>query len=86
MKGGFVRILILGAAMWIVACGGRQSSVPTTVTSGGAKVPAQPHHGTSEASNPETTADEPIDLDVASSVWIRIKGQPFQVWGHVQLF
>lgn len=63
MKGGFVRILILGAAMWIVACGGRQSSVPTTVTSGGAKVPAQPHHGTSEASNPETTADEPIDLD-----------------------
>lgn len=62
-SGGDVRVLWLSGILLIAACGGRQSSRPTTVHSGGANVPTDASVESPSSAEFDAVADEPVDLE-----------------------
>lgn len=58
-----MRVLCFGGVLLIAACGGRQSSNPTTVNSGGADVQANASAESPSSTEVEAVPDEPIDLE-----------------------
>ena len=58
-----MRVLWLSGALLIAACGGRQSSSPTTVNSGGADVRTDESAKSPSSTELQTVTDEPLDLE-----------------------